>query len=99
MIDGVAVDHRADRVATAQIVEGEVHDGAALGALDRVAEAMGQPRSDEFLDDVQLQRGPSDVGAEVGRLRGRTVLEVRVSERAVVAAARRSRRARARSPR
>ena len=70
VVDGVAVDHRADRVAAAQVVEREVHHGPALRALDRVAEAVGQPRADEILDDVQLERRPPDVRAEVRRLRG-----------------------------
>ena len=92
MVDGVAVDHRSDRIAAAQIVECEVHDSAALGLLDRVAEAMRQPCADQILDHVQLERRPADVRTEVRRLGRRAVLEVRMGQRAVVAAARRSRR-------
>ena len=65
VIDGVAVDHRADRITAAEIVEGEVHDGAGLGLLDGVAEAMCQPGADQILHDVLLQRGPADVRAEM----------------------------------
>ena len=69
MVDSVAVDHRADRIASTEIVEREVDHGAALRTLNGVAEAVRQPRPDQLFDDVQLECRPPDVCTEMTGLR------------------------------
>ena len=80
LVHRVAVHHRADGVAAAQVVEGEVHRRAMLRVADRVAVALCEAGADEVLHDVELDRCPSDIRPEVSGLRAGAVLEVRMRE-------------------
>ena len=82
VLDGVAVDHRAERVAVAQVVEREADDRAVARLGHEPAVAVREPRADQVLDRVELERRPAQVAAVVAELHRRAVVEVGVHERA-----------------
>ena len=59
VLDGVAVDHRAERVAVAQVVEREPDDRAVRRVGDEPAVAVREPGADQVLDRVAARAPPS----------------------------------------